>query len=116
MRPSNSVLVNSSYDATGSSPEPSVPRIRGRSMGTRRPPRVTDPFSLPCRTAVRLGSCLPFGPHTATTSASIIASITCSPAPTAIASSPSRTSATMSPIATDTTSGIASAFTAASIV
>ena len=44
---------------------------------------------MPCRTAVRSGLCLPLGPHTAVTSASIIAAITCSPVPTASASSPS---------------------------
>jgi hypothetical protein len=65
IRPSTSVLVNSSWHGTGDSPEPSVARIRGRSTGTRRPPGVTEPFSVPCRTAVRPGSCLPFGPHAA---------------------------------------------------
>ncbi len=115
-RPSTSVAVNSSYDGTGNSPEPSFARIRGRSTGTRRPPRVTEPFSVPCRTADRFGSCLPFGPHAAATSASIIAAITCSPVPTAIASRPSRTSATISPSATVTASGTASAVAAASIV
>jgi hypothetical protein len=74
---------------TGNSPVPSVARIRGRVTGTRRPPRVTDPASLPCRTADRAGSCLPFGPHDASTSAFIIAAITCSPVPTASASRPS---------------------------
>ena len=80
-------------------------RIRGRVTGTRRPPRVTDPSSLPCRTAVRAGSCLPRGPHTASTSAFIIAAITCNPVPTAIASRPSCTSPASSAIAIDTASG-----------
>jgi len=40
---------------------------------------VTDPSPVPCRTAVRAGSWRPFGPHTASTSAFIIAAITCSP-------------------------------------
>ena len=60
---------------------------------------------MPCRTALRSGSCLPFGPHTASTSAFIIAAITCSPVPTAIASRPSCTSPASSAIATDTASG-----------
>jgi hypothetical protein len=47
------------------------------------PPRTTDPASLLCRTAVRSGSCLPFGPHSAVTPSSITAAITCSPALTA---------------------------------
>ena len=80
-------------------------RIRGRVTGTRRPPKVTEPSSLPCRTAVRAGSCLPFGPHTTSTSAFIIAAITCSPVPTAIASRPSCTSPASSAIATLTDSG-----------
>jgi len=82
-----------------------VARIRGRVTGTRRPPKVTDPSSLPCRTAVRARSCLPRGPHTASTSAFIIAAITCSPVPTAIASKPSCTSPASSAIAIDTASG-----------
>lgn len=36
-------------------------RTRGRVTGPRRPPNVTDPASVPCRTATRSGSCLPFG-------------------------------------------------------
>ena len=56
-------------------------RIRGRVTGTRRPPRVTDPRSWPCRVAVRCGSWRPLGPHAAATSCSMIAAITCSPAP-----------------------------------
>jgi hypothetical protein len=102
------VLVNASYEAIGSSfevPVPSVARTLGRRTGTRRPPRVTDPASLPCRGAVRSGSWRPRGPHNASTSAAIIAVITCRPAPTAIASSPSRTSTAISLIATLTTSG-----------
>jgi hypothetical protein len=47
---------------------------------------------------------LPFGPHTASTSAFIIAAITCNPVPTAIASRPSCTSTANSAIAIDTTS------------
>jgi hypothetical protein len=56
---------------------------------------------------------LPFGPHSALTSAAIIAAITCRPAPTAIASRPSRTSAAISSIATLTTSGTTGATSAA---
>jgi len=77
---------------------------------------VTEPFSVPCRTPVRAGSCLPFGPHTTATSAFIIAVITCSPVPTAIASSPSCTSAASSAIATVTDSGTASPVAAASFI
>jgi hypothetical protein len=50
-------------------------------MGTRRPPRVTEPCPAPCRDAARSGSCLPRGPHTATTSASINSCITSRPGP-----------------------------------
>jgi len=52
---------------------------------------------------------LPRGPHSAATSAAIIAAITCRPASTAMANRPSRTSAAISPIATPTTSGTGSA-------
>ena len=51
---------------------------------------------MPCRVAVRSGSCLPRGPQAAVTSASISCCITCRPAPTARASSPSRISAAIS--------------------
>jgi len=107
IRPSTSVSENSSYAATGSSPEPSVARIRGRSTGTRRPPRLTDPGPWPCRVAARCGSWRPLGPHTAVTFAPIIAAITCSPVPTASASRPSRSSPASSPSATLTCSGTA---------
>jgi hypothetical protein len=36
IRPMTSVPVNSSYEGTGSSPDPSAARIRGREIGTRR--------------------------------------------------------------------------------
>ena len=91
-------------------------RTRGRVTGTRRPPRVTEPASLPCRVAVRAGSCLPRGPQTAVTSASISCCITCSPAPTARASSPSRSSAAISPIATLTWSGTVSALVSSAVL
>src|SRR3954449_229906 len=84
--PSSSAPLNSSYAGTGSSPLPSVARTRGRRTGTRRPPKVTDPASVPCRVAVRSGSCLPFRPHAEVTSACINCCMTCSPAPTARAS------------------------------
>jgi hypothetical protein len=71
-------------NATRSSPA----RTRGRVIGTRRPPRVTDPRSRPCRTAIRTMLYLPFGPANVLTSASINAAITYRPAPTARASSP----------------------------
>ncbi len=80
-------------------------RIRGRCTATRRPPSVTEPSPAPCRVADRSGSCLPRGPQTASTSAFIIAAITCSPVPTAIASRPSCTSPASSAIATLTASG-----------
>jgi len=51
---------------------------------------------------------LPRGPHTAATSASIRAAITCRPAPTARASRPARMSSAISPIAMVTSSGMAS--------
>jgi hypothetical protein len=107
--PRISVEVNSSYDAIGSSPAPPAPRTRGRVTGTRRPPRVTDPRSRPCRTAVRAASCLPFGPANTVTSASINAAITCRPAPTAKASRPSCMFSAISAIATLTRSGNADA-------
>jgi integrase/recombinase XerD len=91
----------------GSSPEPSVARILGRATGTRRPLKLTDPASWPCRVAVRSESWRPLIPHAAVTSASIIAVITCSPVPTASASRPSRTSPTNSASATLTRSGTA---------
>lgn len=53
---------------TGASPLPSVARTRGRVTGTRRPPSVTEPRSVPCRVALRPGSCLPRGPHAGLTS------------------------------------------------
>ena len=61
------------------SPSPSAARARGRSIGTRRPPSVTSPSSWPWRTAVRSGSCLPFGPTTSSTSASMISCSTPEP-------------------------------------
>ena len=69
--------MNTSYASTGSSPVPSALRTRGRRTGTRRPPRVTDPSSLPWRTAVRSGSCRPFGPPSAVTLSCIITFMTC---------------------------------------
>src|SRR6185436_15419438 len=63
--PRTSGEVNSSYDGTDNSPQPSAARTRGRVTATRRPPRVTEPRSRPWRTAVRAWSCLPFGPANA---------------------------------------------------
>jgi hypothetical protein len=51
--------------------------------------------------------CLPFGPTSAVTSASIIAYITCMPAPTARASKPSFADSAISPSETSTSSGTA---------
>src|SRR4051794_36637171 len=76
---SSSAPLNTSYAGTGSSPLPSVARTRGRRTGTRRPPKVTDPASVPCRVAVRSGSCLPFRPHAEVTSACINCCMTCTP-------------------------------------
>jgi len=56
IRPRISVQENSPYAGTASSPPPSTARIRRQCAGTRRPPRVTEPLSWPCRTAVRAGS------------------------------------------------------------
>ena len=72
-------------------------RIRGRSTGTRRPPRLTEPAPCPCHTATRSASWRPFGPHSAITSSPMIAAITCSPAPTARACRPWRSSPASSP-------------------
>jgi hypothetical protein len=116
IRPSTSVEPNSSYAGTAISPEPSTARTRGRSTGTRRPPNVTEPRSLPCRTARRSGSCRPHGPQTAVTSASINCCITCRPAPTASASKPSCMSSAISAIATVTDSGTATSVALESIV
>ena len=74
-------------------------RARGRSTEIRRPPRVTEPFSVPWRTATRSGLCLPFGPAISVISASNIACITASPATTLIASRPSRAAPAMLVIA-----------------
>ena len=46
----------------------SAVRTRGRRTGTRRPPNVTEPASVPWRTAMRFGSWRPFGPANAITS------------------------------------------------
>ena len=45
---------------TGNSPVLSVARIRGRTTGTRRPARGTEPGSWPCRVAVRSRPCRPW--------------------------------------------------------
>jgi len=58
----------------------------GLVPGTRRPRRVTEPFSVPCRTAVQAGSCLPVTPATAVTSASNMACTTDMPVATLNAS------------------------------
>ena len=50
----------------GAHPRPGSPAPAARPGSPSRP-------RVPCRTAPRSGSCLPFGPHTAVTSASIIA-------------------------------------------
>ena len=53
--PSRSVAANAWWVGTGNSRVPSAERTRGRRIRTRRPPRVTWPGSVPCRTAVRSG-------------------------------------------------------------
>lgn len=63
-------------------PEPSLARTRGRSTGTRQPPRVTSPCSWPWRTAPRLESWRPSSPTTSVTSSSISSASTPSPTPT----------------------------------
>ena len=82
----------------------------------RRPPNVTDPAWLPCRTAARSGMCLPFGPTSPATSASIIAYITCMPAPTARASKPSFADSAISPSETRTSPGTAGAWVASVVL
>ena len=89
---------------------------RGRRTGTRRPPKVTDPASVPCRSPAPLRIVLALRPATAATSASINCAITCSPAPTARASSPSRTSAAISSIAMLTCAGTASTVASGTVV
>ena len=86
-----------SYVATGSSRSSPALRILGRLTSTRRPPNVIDPRSCPWRFAVRAGLCLPFGPTTSSTSASINSCTTLSPTPTLSASSPSLAAPTSSP-------------------
>lgn len=83
---SRSVAASVVYDSSGtarastqSSPATGTVRTRGRRTGTRRPPSVTLPASVPCRTAVRAASCLPFAPAIAVTSACINSAITSSP-------------------------------------
>jgi hypothetical protein len=74
-------------------------RARGRSTATRRPPNVTEPRPCPWRTAARLASCLPFGPHASVISTSSIAAMTAIPAATLIAISPSRAAPAISVMA-----------------
>jgi hypothetical protein len=90
-----------------------IGRRRQLTRAVRRPhPRPLDRHrtapegdrSRPCRTATRSLLCLPLGPASATTSASINAVITRSPAPTASASRPSRIPAATAAIATVTCS------------
>jgi hypothetical protein len=92
---SRSSEAKCAYDRNATSC-PSTVRARGRVTGTRRPPRVTEPFPLPCRTAARAGSCLPFGPATEATSASNIACITDKPVATLNARSASLATPAMS--------------------
>jgi hypothetical protein len=68
-----------------SSRVPSAVRTRGRSIRTRRPPRVTLPGWVPCRTAARSGSWRPLGPTSRSTSASSRLPSTPRPVPTASA-------------------------------
>src|SRR4051794_33649747 len=62
--PSRSSAANWAYLSSGTSC-PSTVRARGLLTSTRRPPRVTDPFPVPCRTATRSGLWRPLGPVTA---------------------------------------------------
>jgi hypothetical protein len=84
-------------------------RTLGRRTGIRRPPKVTEPSSCPWRTTARSGSWRPFRPANTVTSASIIAYMTCKPAPTARASRPSFADSAISPNDTNTSAGIAGA-------
>jgi hypothetical protein len=94
-----------SYVLTGSSRSSSAERTRGRRTSTRRPPSVIDPRSCPWRLAVRSKLCLPFGPTTSDTSASINSCTTESPTPTLSARSPSLAAPTSSPSATSISAG-----------
>jgi hypothetical protein len=66
----------------------------------------------PWRTAARSGSWRPFGPANAVTSASIIAYMTCMPAPTARANKPSFAASAISPNDTNTSAGTLGAWVA----
>jgi hypothetical protein len=88
-------------------PGPSAARTRGRTTGMRRPPRVTDSSSVPCRYPVRPALCLPAGPHSRSPSSPNMAAITCSPVPTAKASRHSFAAPAISAIDTITCSGTA---------
>src|ERR1700704_2132879 len=74
----------------------------GRVAPIRRPPRVTEPASVPCRYPGRPGLCLPPGPHSHSASSANMAAITWRPAPTARASRPSFTDPAISAIDTAT--------------
>lgn len=76
--PNNSAPVNASSEAITSSPTPpSVTRARRRRTGTPLPAQGDQPpSSLLCRVTVRSGLCPLLGPHSASTSATIITAIT----------------------------------------
>ena len=107
--PSRSVEDAATYVGSCTSAVLSAFRSRCLLMGTWRPPKVTSPLSVPWRTAVRSGSCLPLSPASSLASLSMTTSSTLSPVPTAKASRPSSSSPARSAIATVTVSGSASA-------
>ncbi len=82
-----------SSDLPRSSSRSAAARRRGRVPGTRGPPRVTEPRSVPCRFAGGLDRACLSGRTRRPCAASTNGCITCSPAPTARASSRSRMSA-----------------------
>ena len=91
---SRSVDANVVYDASGTSRADwsslAMVRTRGRRTGTRRPPSVTEPCSLPWRIVARSASWRPFGPTSSATSSSISSAITSRPTAVEAANSPSR--------------------------
>ena len=90
-----------------------VPLLVTRPLATplgQRPPGMLRPLAAP---GSGRRTCLPLAPARSVTSASIIACMTCRPAPMASASSPSCMFPAISAIATLTCSGIASAVASA---
>ena len=87
---SNSVDVASSHVSNGTSAVLSAVRSRGRVTATLRPPSRTEPDSVPWRTTVRAGSCLPLGPAVVVHSPANNSLSTSRPIATDAANNPSR--------------------------